>query len=864
MKRNIFKALAVMTALVLSSCSMFNTVKKDDSDTANKEAYITISLNQTGRTALPTISNANDFDCISLGKKSTTDVNDTGILCGYWKTDEEGTAYSKMSAAKIAIKAGQTYLFTLNAEKGGAKWTDTVTKTIETGENSLSFELELDSFKKAGEGSLSITLGVPSVVKAVDAELKTINETQTFSPTDAALSFKDNKATYTASGIAAGSYVLVFTLWGDEEKTLKLGEWREYAGITKEVTSSSNPVIKSAEELENIYTITLDTNGGTINGTFPGSYTRYGNPIKLPYNAIQCDESGKLIILDDESQIEIYRKNYLFEGWFDAATGGNKIEEISANMLGQVSNGSSNEIKLYARWTDTFTVAVDDMITQKNVDGFGDCLSESLKCFQQKGFDSINLKLTDMKDSKTIDWDVIEDEDFDFIEYIDSRFTAILNAICDVQGDITIDKDENGDREFTYSGLGIKLDLSETNLTYLPPSSFADLALASSLFDDEEEGDDEEEAVSYKMPVNLIGITLPETLTALLPGTFVAPGFTELTIPKNVIYILDVFAALTNGQGLTITFESGSKITHINLITGEGDIYKINIPASVTEIKESAFSYGPLVEIIFDEGSQLKTIGKEAFYGCEFTSITLPATLTTIGDRAFHCNYLETIKFEGTKEQWAAVTRGKDWHEKVPAATITCTDGIVPLDYGVLSNITLPTGGNGTVTSNASNGKATYGTEVTLTIEPETGYALASISATAGNETVTLNGTGNTRTFTMPASDVTITATWSTVSSITVTIADNSTIGITKEDDIDKITLTAEDGFDTNSYYWLIDGWWSGVYEWASLSEDGTVLTIQKADLIAEDAYQISLSATKYGIPYGAQISVKKSAISPK
>ena len=50
---------------------------------------------------------------------------------------------------------------------------------------------------------------------------------------------------------------------------------------------------------------------------------------------------------------------------------------------------------------------------------------------------------------------------------------------------------------------------------------------------------------------------------------------------------------------------------------------------------------------------------------------------------------------------------------------------------------------------------AAEGDEVTVTISPATNYELETISATAG---VTLSGTGDTRTFTMPASDVTVNA----------------------------------------------------------------------------------------------------------
>ncbi|GHV50023.1 hypothetical protein FACS1894181_10020 [Bacteroidia bacterium] len=82
--------------------------------------------------------------------------------------------------------------------------------------------------------------------------------------------------------------------------------------------------------------------------------------------------------------------------------------------------------------------------------------------------------------------------------------------------------------------------------------------------------------------------------------------------------------------------------------------------------------------------------------------------------------------------------------------TITATAYIAPT-YAVTIGAT--TGG----TVSADKTIATAGTTVTLTISPNAGYELDAITATPS---VTLSGTGNTRTFTMPASNVTVNATF--------------------------------------------------------------------------------------------------------
>ena len=79
--------------------------------------------------------------------------------------------------------------------------------------------------------------------------------------------------------------------------------------------------------------------------------------------------------------------------------------------------------------------------------------------------------------------------------------------------------------------------------------------------------------------------------------------------------------------------------------------------------------------------------------------------------------------------------------------------GSTPITY----TITIANGiTNGTVTANPAS--ASEGSTVTLSITSERGYKLNSISATTGETAVTLSGTGNTRTFTMPAGNVSVNA----------------------------------------------------------------------------------------------------------
>lgn len=93
-------------------------------------------------------------------------------------------------------------------------------------------------------------------------------------------------------------------------------------------------------------------------------------------------------------------------------------------------------------------------------------------------------------------------------------------------------------------------------------------------------------------------------------------------------------------------------------------ITSITIPASVTTIGDYAFkACSSLTTVIFEPGSQLTTIGKYAFaiynndninnegdsivYIVPLTAITIPASVTSIGNNAFQgCTHLTTVIFE--------------------------------------------------------------------------------------------------------------------------------------------------------------------------------------------------------------------------
>lgn len=106
----------------------------------------------------------------------------------------------------------------------------------------------------------------------------------------------------------------------------------------------------------------------------------------------------------------------------------------------------------------------------------------------------------------------------------------------------------------------------------------------------------------------------------------------------------------------------------------------INIPTGVTSIEECVFDgcyYLPSITI----PNNVTSIGSMAFQGCRsLTSITIPNNVASIGIAAFYgCSDLVSIIYEGTQEQWNAITKGDNWNGYVPTTYVQCTDGRVEL-----------------------------------------------------------------------------------------------------------------------------------------------------------------------------------------
>lgn len=143
----------------------------------------------------------------------------------------------------------------------------------------------------------------------------------------------------------------------------------------------------------------------------------------------------------------------------------------------------------------------------------------------------------------------------------------------------------------------------------------------------------------------------------------------------------------TGCQISSIVFPDGITKIPANMFMRAGFAYDgfigkgtgITIPASVTEIGENAFycaGYLTSVEIAAD--SEITTIGQGAFYGIDIESIEIPEKVTKIGKEAFcRCDKLSTVVIKSTQDIACDYDTGSG-------------DGI--FDYCNITTVTFPEG----------------------------------------------------------------------------------------------------------------------------------------------------------------------------
>ena len=193
---------------------------------------------------------------------------------------------------------------------------------------------------------------------------------------------------------------------------------------------------------------------------------------------------------------------------------------------------------------------------------------------------------------------------------------------------------------------------------------------------------------------NLKSITLPNSITSIGDQAFIScTNLANITISEGVTNIGKyAFSNCTSLTSISIpssttsiasnAFYACSNLTSI--FVSEGNANYCAIDGLLYDNPITTIIYIPSKvsgDIVIPHG--VTNIASNAFYNkTALTGLTLPNSLTSIAAHAIcKCSALTDITFEGTKEQWEAISGSVKWYDNADKYIIHCLDGIICLQH---------------------------------------------------------------------------------------------------------------------------------------------------------------------------------------
>ena len=328
--REIFYRIITLSVFVLASC---NNLMEEDSTSLNNistEATLSIDLQGTGRTILPNAALLSELENFQLiGILGEEDYYKYQKKYGYYYNRQRNFgpyhSITDLQNEKIKLDPGE-WTFTLTAKKENTTYKAEKTQSIVQGENTISFNLVLeDSAMISGTGNFSLTLDFAEAdnsekVTAATAKIQTIDGKKVNGFSAKTLNINNGNVVYSETGLSAGSYRALITLYSGD---LELLTWREIVVIADEHTSSG---IRKLDSL-NLYSINYVLNDeenslASFDGAAFETYNCYSDIRNLP---------------------QVSRQYYDFKGW-------HLKSDLSDEVITELPENVNGNVSVYAEW----------------------------------------------------------------------------------------------------------------------------------------------------------------------------------------------------------------------------------------------------------------------------------------------------------------------------------------------------------------------------------------------------------------------------------------------------------------------------------------------------------------------------------
>ena len=155
-------------------------------------------------------------------------------------------------------------------------------------------------------------------------------------------------------------------------------------------------------------------------------------------------------------------------------------------------------------------------------------------------------------------------------------------------------------------------------------------------------------AFAYSTVENVI---LPETLVTIQANAFYHSNLKSIIIPASVEFIGK--QAFADTPITAVTFADGAKVKVIEQSAFEETelLGSAVLPASLERMGRAVFKNSGITSVIFADGIKITEISEEAFAYTKITSVSIPASVTVIGDGAFRgTSELASVSFGTTEE----------------------------------------------------------------------------------------------------------------------------------------------------------------------------------------------------------------------